>query len=97
MSDRGTPDGLVCPKCQGTMVSLERSGVTIEQCRDCRGVFLDKGELERLAEAEDAHYVSTTPGQPQGYPPHGYPPQGYPPASGRRRKRSGFLGELFDF
>lgn len=90
MSDRGTPDGLVCPKCQGPMVSLERSGVTIEQCRDCRGVFLDKGELERLAEAEDAHYGAPA-GQPQGYPPQGYPP------AGRRRKRGGFLGELLDF
>lgn len=89
MSD-GTPTGLVCPKCQGPMLAQERSGVTIEQCRDCRGVFLDKGELERLADAEDAHY-GAAPGQPQGYPPQGYPPPM------RRRKRSGFLGELLDF
>lgn len=94
MSDRGMNSGLVCPKCQGAMLPLERSGVTIEQCGDCRGVFLDKGELERLAEAEDAHYGAAAPGQPQGYPPQ---QQGYPPPTGRRRKRGGFLGDLLDF
>ena len=83
---------LVCPKCRGSMTSVSRSGVTIEQCGDCRGIFLDKGELERLAEAEDAHYGAAAAGQPLGYPP-----QGYPPAQARRRKRSGFLGELLDF
>lgn len=86
MSERGTPDGLVCPKCQGALLPVERSGVTIEQCRDCRGVFLDKGELERLVEAEDAHYGATAPVQPQGYP-----------QPVRRRKRAGFLGDLLDF
>ena len=30
------------------LVELERSGVRIDACRDCRGVFLDRGELERL-------------------------------------------------
>ena len=38
------------------MRSYERSGVTIEQCGDCRGIFLDRGELERLADAESLHY-----------------------------------------
>jgi uncharacterized protein len=42
---------LVCPKCQGRMRSYERSGVTVDQCTDCRGIFLDRGELERLVDA----------------------------------------------
>jgi len=45
-----------CPKCRGIMRSYERSGVTIEQCEDCRGIYLDRGELERLADAESLHY-----------------------------------------
>lgn len=65
MSDRGTNSGSMCPKCQGAMVALERSGVTIEPCGDCRGVFLGTSELERLVEAEDAHYGATAPGQPR--------------------------------
>jgi Zn-finger nucleic acid-binding protein len=43
---------LVCPKCQGHMRTYERSGVTVDQCGDCRGIFLDRGELERLVDAE---------------------------------------------
>ena len=43
---------LVCPKCQGHMRAYERSGVTVDQCGDCRGIFLDRGELERLVDAE---------------------------------------------
>ena len=47
---------LTCPKCQSPMRSYERSGVTVDQCTGCRGVFLDRGELERLVDAENAHY-----------------------------------------
>jgi Zn-finger nucleic acid-binding protein len=47
---------LACPKCHGDMRAYERNGVTIEQCTDCRGLFLDRGELERLIAAEDQHY-----------------------------------------
>jgi uncharacterized protein len=45
-------ESLTCPKCHGAMRSYERSGVTIDQCADCRGIFLDRGELERLIDAD---------------------------------------------
>ncbi|HEU4398613.1 MAG TPA: zf-TFIIB domain-containing protein [Actinomycetota bacterium] len=45
---------LICPKCQGTMRSYERSGITVDQCADCRGIFLDRGELEHLVDAEQS-------------------------------------------
>ena len=34
------------------MRTYERSGVTVDQCTECRGIFLDRGELERLVDAE---------------------------------------------
>ena len=43
---------LICPKCQSKMRSFERSGITVEQCKGCRGVFLDRGELDLLMAAE---------------------------------------------
>jgi uncharacterized protein len=43
---------LICPKCQGKMRTYERSGITVDQCTDCRGIFLDRGELEHLVDAE---------------------------------------------
>jgi hypothetical protein len=45
---------LICPKCQGTMRTYERSGITVDQCADCRGIFLDRGELEHLVDAEQS-------------------------------------------
>jgi Zn-finger nucleic acid-binding protein len=45
---------LTCPKCHGTMRTYERNGVHVDQCTDCRGIFLDRGELDRLIDAETA-------------------------------------------
>ncbi|MFU8851310.1 zf-TFIIB domain-containing protein [Micromonospora sp. SL1-18] len=120
---------LTCPKCHGEMRQYERSGVIIDQCGECRGIFLDRGELEKLFEAEAnwnrqqaapqaapatggyAPPPTAAPHQP-GYgavpPPPPPPGQGYAqPAYGhgghygyhghyKRKKRQGFLGELFD-
>jgi Zn-finger nucleic acid-binding protein len=49
-----TTTDLICPKCQGTMRTYERSGITLDQCADCRGIFLDRGELEHLVDAEQS-------------------------------------------
>ena len=43
---------LLCPKCQAPMRTYERSGVHVDRCTECRGIFLDAGELERVMEAE---------------------------------------------
>jgi uncharacterized protein len=43
---------MTCPSCGGELVELERSGVRIDACRQCRGVWLDRGELERILERE---------------------------------------------
>jgi Zn-finger nucleic acid-binding protein len=39
------------------MRQYERNGVTIDQCTECRGIFLDRGELERLVDAETAYHA----------------------------------------
>ena len=45
---------LLCPNCQVGMREVERRGVLIDVCPQCGGVWLDKGELEKLlAEAEE--------------------------------------------
>ena len=60
---------LTCPKCQSPMRSYERNGVTVDQCTGCRGVFLDRGELERLVDAESAYYESRGAAEPTAPPP----------------------------
>ena len=58
---------LICPKCQGLMRTYERSGVTVDQCGDCRGIFLDRGELERLVDAEQGWQRSHPAPRDRGY------------------------------
>ena len=49
---------LTCPKCQAPMRSIERSGIIIDRCNECGGMFLDRGELEKLMEAEGTYNTS---------------------------------------
>jgi Zn-finger nucleic acid-binding protein len=80
---------MTCPKCHGDMRVYERSGVTVDQCTECRGIFLDRGELEKLFEAE-ANWNSGQPAagppprpqQPPGPPPGGYAQPPPPPGGG---------------
>jgi Zn-finger nucleic acid-binding protein len=46
------------------MRQYERSGVLVDQCADCRGIFLDRGELERLVDAENAWHEGRRPAAP---------------------------------
>jgi Zn-finger nucleic acid-binding protein len=70
---------LTCPKCQGAMRQYERSGVHVDQCTECRGIFLDRGELERMIDAETSFQTSAAPAAPvpSGRPQQGYQPQPY--------------------
>lgn len=84
-------EGMTCPKCRGAMRSYERNRVTVDQCSDCKGIFLDRGELERLTEAEGAFYGA---GQPQDQQ-SGERGKKHGRGGGRRRKES-FFSELFE-
>lgn len=92
---------LICPKCGGPMRSLERGRVILEQCGDCRGIFLDRGELEQLIDAESSYYESRGYEAPdpnyyggrQGGGEHGGERRGH---GGGKRRRGGFFGGLFD-
>ena len=103
---------LTCPKCESPMRSYERSGITVDQCTGCRGVFLDRGELERLVDAEGAYYEGGGRSERRDHEEHrgrrdydddderggllgGLGGLGGE-RHGRRRKREGFLSELFD-
>jgi uncharacterized protein len=99
---------LTCPKCQGEMRSYERNGVTVDQCAECRGLFLDRGELEKLIDAESAWSGAGAQPAPQAAPPPPPPPyyqqphhqqQPYGYSYGGKpyyKKRKSFLSELFD-
>ena len=43
-----------CPKCNQPLVMSERQGVEIDYCPECRGVWLDRGELDKILERSAA-------------------------------------------
>jgi Zn-finger nucleic acid-binding protein len=54
---------LLCPKCHNLMAQYERNRVLVDQCTECKGIFLDRGELENLVAAERA-VVDAEEGRP---------------------------------
>ena len=77
-----------CPIDGTTLVIADRAGVEIDYCPQCRGVWLDRGELDKIIER------SARPAAPQRPAPGGYKGgQGYY----KKKKRGGFLEELFNF
>jgi Zn-finger nucleic acid-binding protein len=85
---------MTCPKCQGEMRTYERNGVHVDQCTDCRGLFLDRGELERLVEAEGSFYrEQPAPRREERDDDYGsYEHRGKP----HKKRRRNFLEELFE-
>jgi Zn-finger nucleic acid-binding protein len=79
------------------MATYERNGIHVDQCTDCRGLFLDRGELEHLIAAEQNWNAPAAPAQPQAMPQMPQPgyATGYQPGYKHKKKRS-FLEELFD-
>jgi uncharacterized protein len=74
---------MTCPKCHGEMRVYERSGVTVDQCTECRGIFLDRGELEKLFEAEASFNTRPAAPRPAAAPqPGAYSPPPPPPGGG---------------
>ena len=60
---------MICPKCQNVMKTVDRMGIHIDQCEGCRGIFLDRGELEQIVGAEQRYTAAAPPSyQPEpGY------------------------------
>jgi Zn-finger nucleic acid-binding protein len=89
-----------CPVDNEMLVMTERSGVEIDYCPKCRGVWLDRGELDKIIERGSA----TAPQQPQQPAPPQYqshpqqhPQQHYEHQKPYYKKRESFLSDLFDF
>jgi uncharacterized protein len=97
-----------CPNCDGaSLVMTERQGIEIDYCPRCRGVWLDRGELDKIIDRS----LETSPGRGEEREPRDYPRQpdhshdrhehdrhdsrhgGYY----KKKKREGFLSDLFDF
>ena len=82
-----------CPTDATTLVMSERSGIEIDYCPTCRGVWLDRGELDKIIERSLGQ--PAPPVQQQSHHSQQGHQQGYPEGYRRKRKES-WLSELFD-
>ena len=84
---------LRCPNCESEMRLSSKYGVEIDYCPRCRGVWLDRGELEKVAnmqnQYEDDHYQKYHHGKDHDVDDDYY--------HGRKHKKKGFFGDMFDF
>ena len=95
------PGPMVCPVDGTTLVMSERSGIEIDYCPSCRGVWLDRGELDKIIERNAAQQEVPAQQQqaPQQAPWAGQPHQpDYGHGYHRKpyKKRKSFLEEIFD-
>ena len=85
---------MACPIDGTALVMSERSGIEIDYCPSCRGVWLDRGELDKIIERNAAQQPAAPVQQHQSQPPQQHYDQGYGHKPYKRRKS--FLEELFD-
>ncbi len=93
-----------CPNCNETLLMTQRNNVEIDYCPNCRGVWLDKGELDKLLEYDDRrsrddHSRTDDPRSRdehrryEGHRDKDY----YEDRHKYPKKKKGFLGDFFDF
>lgn len=91
-----------CPVCQVALLMSDRQGIEIDYCPKCRGVWLDRGELDKIIERSLSGAAAPQPdyrSQSQAFPSRQgsheaeYGREGH----GYKKKPKSFLGELFDF
>jgi Zn-finger nucleic acid-binding protein len=101
-----------CPVCKTVALMMsERQGIEIDYCPQCRGIWLDRGELDKLIDRASPgpalRQAAVPPPPPAGYGERTYERGGHDDhrrghtggydAHGRKRKKEGFLADLFDF
>ena len=107
---RGEP--MRCPSCGTRLVELDRSDVLIDACPECRGVWLDRGELDRILDRERRASAGVRDDDEDFFEEmEGRRPAGdrerdrerdrdrrdASPKAEKKRRRRGMLEDLFDF
>lgn len=83
-----------CPVCNTELTMSERQGIEIDYCPQCRGVWLDRGELDKIIERS----TETTSSKTETY--KGEHKHQHSPGEHNKyyyKKKKSFLGDLFDF
>lgn len=84
-----------CPNCDTSLAITDRQGIEIDYCPDCRGVWLDRGELDKLIE-RSAGILAPPPQVRRDRDwddDDDWKKKGFP----KKKKTTSLLGEIFDF
>ncbi|GAA0738221.1 zf-TFIIB domain-containing protein [Sphingomonas japonica] len=88
--------GMPCPVCKTGLAMSERNGIEIDYCPTCRGIWLDRGELDKIIERAAAQEAPPAP-QPPAPPQPGYAPAApYPPQAHNPWDRPSHQGQGYD-
>lgn len=101
-----------CPTCDVALLMTDRQGIEIDYCPQCRGVWLDRGELDKIIERSGDAPAAQASAPPPVAPPPAPPQYAAQPAYNQhhdpryqqhhdpryyKHKKKNLLGELFDF
>jgi len=78
-----------CPVDNNTLIMADRNGVEIDYCPTCRGVWLDRGELDKIIERSSNSAAQAEPPNQSNSQDRGKPH--------KSKKKNSLLSELFDF
>lgn len=88
-----------CPVCQVPLAMSDRQGIEIDYCPQCRGVWLDRGELDKIIERSGPAVSAPPPRPAPSYAQHGgahHGGFGHGSHSKPYKKRKSWLEEIFD-
>ncbi len=97
MRDPAQVSAMLCPVCHVGLAMTDRQGVEIDYCPQCRGVWLDRGELDKIIER--SAQVNAPAPQPSPFGQASYRPDRDYRDDGRhyqKKRKKSFLEELFD-
>jgi Zn-finger nucleic acid-binding protein len=113
MVEAQVKQGMLCPVCRTDLMMTDRQGVEIDYCPRCRGVWLDRGELDKIIDrspaAEASAPVAAAAHQVPERPPERYDrddrsryrdydeDRKYYGGHRHYRKKKSWLGDMFDF
>ena len=75
MRSEAEVSAMACPVCRVPLAMSDRQGIEIDYCPQCRGVWLDRGELDKIVERSAADAPAPAAPAPSAAPP---PPQSQP-------------------
>lgn len=85
-----------CPNCDAMLSRTKREEIEIDYCPKCRGVWLDKGELDKIIERSAEHEQNYN-GPPRTNQKEPYKSSNLSKTHHKHKKEKGFLGDFFDF